>query len=227
MYTIFHQLPATAGNLTGQELAGLFFALRDQGLASAVFYDRNVRRAADFVEMMEDDGHLFYLVAEPFPDANRGGFTVRGKRPLAFCWLNNPTGGGAMIHFCVFRAGAAQAERIGRFVTRMLLLARPGCPVPQAVCGGTSAGVAAYMQQAAAQQAAEGGHAGVSSGRLPGYCLDALYGMTPLPFRHALDFVTRLGFRRMGTLPFAARVVRRGQERLFPAVLTCLTRQEL
>ena len=53
MYTIFHQLPATVGNLTGQELAGLFFALRDQGLASAVFYDGNVRRAADFVEMME------------------------------------------------------------------------------------------------------------------------------------------------------------------------------
>lgn len=228
MYTIFHHLPGAVGNLAGRELAGIFLALREEGLASAVFYDGRVRTAADFVEMMEDDGHLFYLVTGPRPDGSRGGFTVRGKRPLAFCWLNNRTGGGAMIHFCVFHAGRPQAGWIGRFVTRMLLLARPGFPVPQGVCGGTPEGVARYMREVAEPpRGGEAERAGAASGGQPSYCLDALYGMTPQPFRHALEFVTGLGFRRVGALPFAARIVRHGKERVFPAVITCLTREDL
>lgn len=286
-YAIFAHIPGGRDNLNGPELRALFSLLEKQDLAATVFYDGLVRTPEDFAEMMEDDFCWFYLVcrreknillhrtfeqegersfSSPANPALSASFSpvppMRGYRPMAFCWLNNHSGGGAMIHFGVFRHALGEAGAMGRFVTRMLLLARGDKAAPRAVCSGTSEDVRAYIK---AGEAARGGgyalewengagrkygdtapgweygadeagtrtvggekdrrHSSKRPG--PGYCLDALYGMTPSTFRHALAFVEALGFRRAGELPFAARLRRGGKERLCGAVLTCLTREDM
>lgn len=43
-----------------------------------------------------------------------------------------------------------------------------------------------------------------------GYCIDALYGMTPKPYAHVLRFIRRLGFSVQGTIPGAVRMEQSG-----------------
>ena len=59
------------------------------------------------------------------------------------------------------------------------------------------------------------------------YCLDALFGLTPAPFRHALAFVRKLGFQEKGRLPHAVTLRRDNRERTVSGVLTCLERKDL
>lgn len=54
--------------------------------------------------------------------------------------------------------------------------------------------------------------------------LHALVGVTPAPYRHALALVDALGFRRVGRIPGAAVLVRRGGRRVVEGVVSVLTR---
>ncbi len=61
-----------------------------------------------------------------------------------------------------------------------------------------------------------------------GYCLDALYGMTPGSYVHVLRFIRRLGFRVQGTIPGAVALRNpQGGERFEPGVLSVCTRESL
>ncbi len=220
-YRILQHVPGGRANVSRAELAVLFARMEHDELVETVFYDGAVRTVDDFADLMADERTWLYLVcgregtlAESSPPGGADLPRIRGSVPLAFCWLNNHTGSGAMIHFCVFRDALAEARDIGRFVTRMLLLAKAGDAVPHAVCAGAFEAMHAYRE--AAEQ----------DGTRP-FCLDALYGLTPAVFRHALKFVQSFGFQKKGELPFAARLRRRGRERLSAGVLTCLTRREL
>ena len=66
-----------------------------------------------------------------------------------------------------------------------------------------------------------------ASGHLPPYLLDTLVGLTPAPYRHALDFVARLGFRRAAVIPGGAVLARPAGRRVCDAVLTLCTRPDL
>ena len=54
--------------------------------------------------------------------------------------------------------------------------------------------------------------------------LHSLVGVTPAPYRHALALVDALGFRRVGRIPGAAVLVRRGGRRVVDGVVSVLTR---
>ena len=197
----------SAAPLTREELTRLFDGMRADGLAEALFYDGSVSRAEEFADLMREPGTWIYAVC-----GNAPGY-LRRRDPLAFCWLNNFSGRGAMIHFCVTANGRERAEGIGRFVTRSLLLSRPRRAADRALL--TVEGPAAVRLLSLAVTE-------------PGpYCLDALFGLTPAPFRHALAFVRGLGFREKGRLPHALTIRRNGGERTVPGVLTCLTREDL
>ncbi len=120
--------------------------------------------------------------------------------PLALCWLDGFCGRAARIHFCVLRAGLPRADEIGRTVVRFLLTA-PACP--------------------------DAGGPSPSPGRPAPYLLDTLVGLTPAPYRHALAFVTRLGFRRAAVVPGGAVLARPGGIRVCDAVLTLCTRADV
>lgn len=57
--------------------------------------------------------------------------------------------------------------------------------------------------------------------------LDTLVGLTPAPYRHALHFVTRLGFRRAAVIPGGALLARPTGNRVCDAVLTLCTRADI
>ncbi len=117
--------------------------------------------------------------------------------PLALCWVDGFCGRAARIHFCVLRAGLPRAEEIGRMVVRFLLHAQAPAPVP------------------------------APDGRPAPHLLDTLVGLTPAPYRHALAFVTRLGFRRAAVIPGGAVLARPAGARICDAVLTLCTRSDL
>ena len=193
--------------LTREELMRLFDGARADGLAETLFYDGSVSRAAEFADLMREPGTWMYAVCGKPPG------DLRGRAPLAFCWLNNFSGRGAMIHFCVLSEGRERAEAIGRFVVRALLLAGPNRPVPRELLTAESSEAAHLLSKVAAE---------------PGpYCLDALFGLTPAPFRHALAFVRKLGFQEKGRLPHAVTLRRDNRERTVSGVLTCLERKDL
>ncbi|GFM36591.1 hypothetical protein [Desulfovibrio psychrotolerans] len=61
-----------------------------------------------------------------------------------------------------------------------------------------------------------------------GYCLDALYGMTPGSYVHVLRFIRRLGFRVQGAIPGAVALRRpEGGQRFEAGVLSVCTRESL
>lgn len=66
-----------------------------------------------------------------------------------------------------------------------------------------------------------------ATGHPPPYRLDTLVGLTPAPYRHALDFVARLGFRRAAVIPGAAVLARPAGRRVCDAVLTLCTRADI
>lgn len=117
--------------------------------------------------------------------------------PLALCWLDGFCGRAARIHFCVLRAGLPRAEEIGRLVVRFLLPARAPVSAP------------------------------APNGQPAAHLLDTLVGLTPAPYRHALAFVTRLGFRLAAVIPGGAVLVRPTGTRICNAVLTLCTRSDL
>lgn len=117
--------------------------------------------------------------------------------PLALCWVDGFCGRAARIHFCVLRAGLHRAEEIGHLVVRFLLHAQAPAPVP------------------------------APDGRPAPHLLDTLVGLTPAPYRHALAFVTRLGFRRAAVIPGGAVLARPAGARICDAVLTLCTRSDL
>ena len=199
--------PGLERPLIRSELMRLFALVREQNLVDTLFYDGSIRRAGEFADLVQDAGPWVYVICGNIPGP------LRGRAPLAFCWLNNFSGRGAMIHFCVLNEGRERAEAIGRFVVRALLLARQNRPVPRELL--TADGPEAAHLLAAAAAA-------------PGpYCLDALFGLTPAPFRHALDFVRRLGFQEKGRLPHALTIRRNNRVRAVPGVLTCVVREYL
>ncbi len=122
--------------------------------------------------------------------------------PLALCWLDGFSGRAARIHFCVLRAGLPRADEIGRMVVRFLLRAtNPPQPQP----GGLQP----------------------QPDRPAPYRLDTLVGLTPAPYRHALAFVARLGFRRAAVIPGGMVLARSTGTRVCDAVLTLCTRSDI
>ncbi|WP_307831335.1 hypothetical protein [Nitratidesulfovibrio oxamicus] len=117
--------------------------------------------------------------------------------PLALCWLDGFCGRAARIHFCVLRAGLPRADEIGHMVVHFLLHAQAPVPSPG------------------------------PNGRPATHLLDTLVGLTPAPYRHALAFVTRLGFRRAAVIPGGAVLARPAGTRVCDAVLTLCTRSDL
>lgn len=117
--------------------------------------------------------------------------------PLALCWVDGFCGRAARIHFCVLRAGLPRAEEIGRMVVCFLLRAQAPAPPP------------------------------APNGHPPQHLLDTLVGLTPAPYRHALGFVTRLGFRRAAVIPGGAVLARPTGTRVVDVVLTLCTRSDL
>lgn len=122
--------------------------------------------------------------------------------PLALCWLDGFSGRAARIHFCVLRAGLPRADEIGRMVVRFLLgaISRPQ-PQP--------------------------GHLRSQPDGPPPHTLDTLVGLTPAPYRHALAFVARLGFRRAAVIHGGAVLARPTGARVCDAVLTLCTRSDI
>lgn len=59
------------------------------------------------------------------------------------------------------------------------------------------------------------------------YLLDTLVGLTPAPYRHALEFVARLGFRRAAAIPGGTMLLRPSGPRVCDAVLTLCTRADV
>ena len=233
-------LPNGSNNLSREELATLYAILQTQDQHTTLFYDGVVTNGAQFASMMLEDACSFYTVGilpEQAAFVLRGqgdvppgtGWQqlplVRGRVPLGFWWLNGFMGSACCIHFCIFRYALPIAPVLGRFVVRAMLLARPHKPVPPEVCWGSPQAVQDYKQAQEAQQ-------GVG-----GYCLNALYGLTPAPFRHALHFVYGLGFQKKTVLPYTTSIVRpqenEGQggaafkARPTSLVLSCLTREGL
>ncbi len=199
--------PGLERPLSRGELLWLFDLVREESLLDTLFYDGSTRRAGEFADLMQEAGTWLYVVCGGTPGP------LRGRAPLAFCWLNNFSGRGAMIHFCVLGKGRERAAGIGRFVVRALLLAGPGRAAEREILTADGPWAAHRLAEATAE---------------PGpYCLDALFGLTPAPFRHALDFIHRLGFQEKGRLPHALSIRRGNRERCVPGVLTCLTREDL
>ena len=199
--------PGLKRPLIRSELMLLFDLVRNRDLLDTLFYDGSIRRPGEFADLMQDAGTWVYAVCGAVPGP------LRGRAPLAFCWLNNFSGRGAMIHFCVLSEGRERAEAIGRFVVRALLLAGPNRPVPRELLTAESSEAAHLLSKVAAE---------------PGpYCLDALFGLTPAPFRHALAFVRKLGFQEKGRLPHAVTLRRDNRERTVSGVPTCLERKDL
>ncbi|HEU6437201.1 MAG TPA: hypothetical protein VE028_07090 [Nitratidesulfovibrio sp.] len=64
-------------------------------------------------------------------------------------------------------------------------------------------------------------------GRPAPYRLDTLVGLTPAPYRHALAFVARLGFRRAAVIPGGTVLARPTGIRVCDAVLTLCTRSDI
>ena len=212
MYKVFCHLPKNTTNLSSYELTSLFFTLQDQGLLKTLFYDGGVGKASDFVEMMQDDSNWFYLFVRANKSENADGTLVgkiRGYEPLGFCWLNGHSGRSAMLHFTVLRHAQMEARQLGLFALRMLLLAKDNCPATLSVCAGE--------QNLPLNRA---------SSDTP-YCLDCLLGLTPKPFRHALDFIATLGFKTLACVPNVTKVKGKRAERIYDGVLTCLTRADL
>lgn len=56
-------------------------------------------------------------------------------------------------------------------------------------------------------------------------CIDSLYGVTPKTYRHALEFVQRLGFHAETALPGACHLAR--QERHVPGIISICTPETL
>ena len=231
-------LPQGNSNLNREELATLYAILQAQGQHTTLFYDGLVTNGAQFASMMMEDACSFYTIGilpeqaaavlcgqgEATPGMDWQGLPlVRGRVPLGLWWLNGFTGSACCIHFCIFRHALPVASGLGRFVVRAMLLARPGVPVPHDVCWGNQQAVQAYWQSQEAQYGPGG------------YCVNALYGLTPAPFRHALHFVYGLGFQKKAVLPYTASIVRQrgvgGQGEQQPTVrptslvLSCLTRE--
>lgn len=231
------QVSQGGNNLNREELATLYAILQSQGQHSTLFYDGVVTNAPQFASMMLEDACSLYSMGilpqqaasvlqaqgENVPEASwQQAPLVRGRVPLGFWWLNGFMASACCIHFCIFRYALPIAPVLGRFVVRAMLLARPEMPVPHEVCWGTSQAVQAY-RQALEVQHGQGG-----------YCLNALYGLTPAPFRHALHFVYDLGFQKKTVLPYTASIVRprntvEGEPIVRPTslVLSCLTREGL
>lgn len=228
-FALFAHTPGSQANLTGQELADLFGILQRQNLVQTLFYDGGVTQPAQFIQMMQSDNQFFYVgvVPQNTPGVEQNAVKsygvplVRGQVPIGICWLNGFTGSGALSHFCIFRHALPLAHALGRFTVNSLLLARPGVPVPLGVCRGGAKEVQAY--RALHQNAGATGPGGAGQG----YCLDALYGLTPAVFRHALAYVEALGFQRKGALPYAVSLHSAKGVRHAAAVITCLTRNEL
>ena len=233
-------VPQGTNNLNREELATLYAILEAQGQHTTLFYDGGVTNGARFASMMLEDACCFYTLgvlpeqaaAALCPQGEEASGVqwqhaplVRGRVPLGFWWLNGFMGSACCIHFCIFRHALPIAPVLGRFVVRAMLLARPGIPVPHDVCWGNQRAVQAYWQNQEAQHGPGG------------YCLNALYGLTPAPFRHALHFVYALGFQKKTVLPYTASIVRpqqigkrEGNEpkaRSTSLVLSCLTREGL
>lgn len=233
-------VPSGSNNLHREELATLYAVLQAQGQHTTLFYDGVVTNGAQFASMMLEDACSFYTIGiQPEQAAAalcRQGEKkveadwhqlplVRGRVPLGFWWLNGFMGSACCIHFCIFRYALPIAPALGRFVVRAMLFARPEKAVPQDVCWGTPQAVQGYTQMLEAQHGPGG------------YCLNALYGLTPAPFRHALHFVYDLGFQKKTVLPYTASIVRPpavgGQVEQKPTVrptslvLSCLTREGL
>ncbi|WP_051258185.1 hypothetical protein [Desulfovibrio cuneatus] len=239
-FALATHVPQGSNNLNREELATLYAILQAQGQHTTLFYDGVVTNGAQFASMMREDNCSFYTMGvlpdqaatvlrgqgEQAPDTDWQQLPlVRGRVPLGFWWLNGFMGSACCIHFCIFRYAVPLAPVLGRFVVRAMLLARPGVPVPLDVCWGTPHAVQDYRHTQEAQYGPGG------------YCLNALYGLTPAPFRHALHFVYDLGFQKKAMLPYTASIVRpqegRGQVAHEPTVrptslvLSCLTREGL
>ena len=233
-------MPNGSNNLNREELAMLFAILQAQGQHTTLFYDGAVTNGAQFASMMLEDACSVYTMGilpeqaatvlrgqdETAPEADWQQLPLlRGRVPLGFWWLNGFMGSACCIHFCIFRYALPIAPVLGRFVVRAMLLARPHMPVPPEVCWGTPQAVQDYRHTQEAQHGPGG------------YCLNALYGLTPAPFRHALHFVYGLGFQKKTILPHTASIVRpqglgeQGPQeptvRPTSLVLSCLTREEL
>ena len=215
--------PGLARALTRGELMRIFEFIQAHNLHETLFYDGSVCRAGEFADLLQDAGTWFYAVcgkeSEPLhgpscsnlPGPSYG--RLRGHNVLAIFWLNNFSGRGAMIHFCVLPQGQSRAVNIGRFVTRFLLFSGRSKAASRELL--TAEGTLAAQTLSQATDSADQ------------YCLDALYGLTPAPFRHALSFVKALGFQEKGRLPHALSLQRNGKERTVDGVITCLTRQDL
>ena len=221
MYKIFCHLPNGELNLTEPELQSLFIALQKQHIAQSLFYDGVISTAKEFSEMMQDNSQWFYLFTQdvnllPNPYLHNQAQSnllndvqlpqnIRGNAPLAFCWLNGHSGKTAMIHFAVFKNALHKAREIGLFATRMLLFASPEKPASFEFCAGIQPAPATTKE----------------------YCLDTLLGLTPKPFRHALNFIELLGFKRLCTIPQSILLNNQGQKKICAGVLTQLTRKDL
>lgn len=59
------------------------------------------------------------------------------------------------------------------------------------------------------------------------YCLDALYGLTPRVYRHALSFIKKLGFRLVVEMPSSVFFQKKEEKSLKSAVFSIMKREYL
>lgn len=126
---------------------------------------------------------------------------------LGLWWCNGHTGHMAQIHFCIFKAGRSYGQAMGRAAVRFIM------KVAKRPSGGTD------------------GTSGQSSMDYLAAPVSVLCGVTPAPYRHAIQYGVDLGFQIVAQLPRASYLAPRalggrGQGRYVDAVLTVLKRED-
>lgn len=123
---------------------------------------------------------------------------------LALYWLNNPFGKSVMIHFCFLRRAFALCEEIGAYTVRGLLFCE--------------------KRKGDKERDAERNAGQKTPRQAETYVLSALVGITPKPYRHALAFIRRLGFRIAAELPEACYFARKNK--YADAAVSIVTRED-
>lgn len=149
-------------------LAEPFWRMQDEGLADIIMYDAVTPNIADWHSVTNPKTALLICVED-----------VQSGEVVGVSWVNSFMGRCAMIHFCVFKVGHADAVAIGQTLLGFVF----------------------------------------KHGKI-----DALMGLTPSVYRHALSYAKALGFQRSMVLPKACHLAQR--KRYVDGIVTLLKRED-
>lgn len=177
-------------------------SIEREGLDRAVFYDGAIRSAEDLARLLAPGRAWAYCFE-------------RDGEILGLWWCNGHTGHMAQIHFCIFKAGRPYGKAMGRAAVRFIM------KVPKRPSGEPRG-------EPSGETDGTGGQSSMDYLTAP---VSVLCGVTPAPYRHAIQYGVDLGFQVVAQLPRATYLAPRalggrGQGRYVDAVLTVLKRED-